>query len=419
MTAMRKLLKKLPLLIVTAMPGLQRLLIVVATQQFLGLEKLGKFVNDSAVVFLLATVTSIGWAGLLMVRLPAEEATGRVQQVLKDLLIWVFISTAVGLAVIPLLWSFGLVFNVMWSCLLLIGWTGYQIFRSYYIALKMHYNLMWIEIVLIALMICIVLFLKGSHHNAPYIASSVPLILLVLASSKSLFYVMGASGWTRGQRTASKGLEIAFSNFVGGGITQMLPPVAVHIAGLKYAGLLGIISNFIAIIILIPRSMVFEALPATSRLVKQNKYSEISAFLKSFRLKLIYIFAGVGIASFVFWYAATNFFYREELALPGSSMIFILLLLNLIINQLSLPDANYFMAKEETRFVLKLNTVTFVSFLILLESVNRLAIASIETFYYILFGVIIISSLRTAYFFRQTDRSIRCCLDEVIQRHPA
>jgi hypothetical protein len=87
---------------VTAMPGVQRLLLALFIEFRHGLQLLGQFTNDVSIVMLVTHFTAIGWASLILVRVPVASGIGQLR-VVRSLLRYVYPSVILGVGAWPLL----------------------------------------------------------------------------------------------------------------------------------------------------------------------------------------------------------------------------------------------------------------------------------------------------------------------------
>jgi hypothetical protein len=348
-------------LAVTAMPGLQRALLVLLIQFRYGLVSLGQFTNDLSVVFILTHFTAIGWASLILVRVPAAEGIERLS-VIHRLLRFVFLILGIGMLFITGLGFFGVVFQPLFMMCLLVGWTGYQLIRHSFIALRDYRILLRIDLLCTGCMAALVLW-PGNRVD-PLLAIGMPLLAL---SAAGLLYLMYRSremrAWADGNsgKDFRSGMEFGMANFLSDGMILLLAPLASLLAGPAYAGLIGLILSGMGILLLFPRALTMHHISALARAKKADPSEFLTVFL-SFRRILLGLLLLIAVALLPIAAVGGPLFFPDAISLENSWMIFVLLLANTVIGQMAVPDSSRLMVNEQGHLMMRINGAAFAIF---------------------------------------------------------
>ena len=158
--------------------------------------------------------------------------------------------------------------------------------------------------------------------------------------------------------------EQAALNFVSGGMSMILVPCTVQVAGEAYGGLVALIGSVTSVLLLFPRALSFNALPALARVVRQQGAVEVRAMLDTLRRTLFRVNSGLSLLAVAAWGAMASLNQRPDFALAGATAIFLLQLATFYVGQLVLPEANYLQTVEETRLPLVVNMASLVLFVV-------------------------------------------------------
>ena len=334
----------------------------VSIEAMYGLGVLGQFSNDISIVSLLMFFSAIGWTNLILVWVPPAKEIERFQ-IIHMLVRNAIPICAIGGVIIGVLGFLGLAFEPGFMILLLIGWSGYQFIRHYLLSLKNYQLLFAIDITNIVItMTLLVLLCNGS--DGPYIAMAASLVAITIGMLSYVYSKLARTGFgldKKRQKAMRIGLEYGIANFMSAGMSLLLAPTTVHILGKPYGGLVGLVTNFLGIILLFPRAISFYYFPELAKLDKlstQNFFSQYRKFQRFLNLSLLIGTLGalliVGIAGVLI--------YSEASSLDSAIWIFFLLLLNTVITQIAVPDSNRLVIKQQSRFMAEINIVAFVMF---------------------------------------------------------
>lgn len=270
-----RLVGKAEAIIATGMPGFYRVIAFIVIQRVYSLGDLGRAASAFSVAQILAFFTAIGWASLILVRIPAARDRSERTQRFYELVLMGGVSVVlVGAGV--LLWSRFFGRNVSGTEIVAIlgGWTLYQLTRHYFLAQREYRRVIVYDLILLAVTAVLVVGLHRLRATAGW-----PLGLALATIGGLMLLNIGRPCQRLGAWTFElKGLEFCFTNFLSGGVALSLVPIANLTDGARFAGVISLIASFSAISALIPRAISMYRLPEMSRLVSMGEpLSELTA----------------------------------------------------------------------------------------------------------------------------------------------
>jgi len=384
------LLRRGEVLAVTAAPGGQRLLHFALVQAVCGTEALGRFANDLSFAMMLGLFSAVGWSALVLARVPVAEV-GQSAPVMLGLARGALAFTLPACLVLPLLAWGGWVFEPGWTALLLGGWTAYTLARHFGLALAAYRRLLILETVLVVLLAGGLALFGGGLPWMAYAALAVPSALLGLVGLLVLVRQTRRCGGdaTLPAGSARTAFEQAALNFVSAGMSMILVPFTVRVAGEGYGGLVALIGSLTSVLLLFPRALSFNALPALARVVHQQGCAEVRATLAALRRNLVRLNTALSLLALAAWGALAWWGQRPDFALAGASTIFLLYLASFYVGQLVLPESNYLQTVEETRLPLRVNVLSLVIFVAACVAVMWVAprgVDAVLSLFAVLFG---------------------------------
>ena len=349
-------------LAVTAAPGGQRLLHFALVQAICGTEALGRFANDLSIAMMLGLFSAVGWSALVLARVPVA-GEGQTAAVMLGLSRGALVFTALACLPLPLLAWGGWVFEPGWTALLLAGWTAYTLARHYGLALAAYRRLLALETMLVLLLAAGLGLFGARQAWMAYAALAVPSALLGSAGLLLLMRRARLSGGDAALPTGSAKTagEQAALNFVSAGMSMILVPLTVRVAGESYGGLVALIGSLTSVLLLFPRALSFNALPELARVVHRGG-DEVRATLAELRRNLVRLNTALSLLALAAWGGLMWWGQRPDFALSGASTIFLLYLASFYVGQLVLPEANYLQTVEETRLPLRVNVLSLAIF---------------------------------------------------------
>lgn len=215
----RQLIGKAEAIIATGMPGLYRVIAFFGIQRIYSLGELGRAASAFSVAQILAYFTAIGWAGLVLVRVPAardrEEGIQRFYELLG-------MGGTSALVVGAGLFLYVLLFKPEVSGeeigVILFGWSLYQLTRHYFLALRAYRRVIACDLMLLGLTAVLVMVLHRVGMAAGW-----PLgLALAMVGFMLLLNIGRPRSQPLGRTFEFKGLEFGFTNFLSGGIALSL-----------------------------------------------------------------------------------------------------------------------------------------------------------------------------------------------------
>ncbi|MBR7994300.1 hypothetical protein KDX08_17765 [Burkholderia cenocepacia] len=260
-----KLLGRLEALVCTGAPGLYRVLTFWVIQRIYSLDELGHAASNLSVAQMIGFFTAIGWATLILVRVPASDGRQAARDAFYSLVSMAGWTTVVATLACVLVSASGLVaFDLGGVVALMWGWTVYQLARHFFVSTRRYRITIAFDCLLIAGS-CAMLEV-GTRHGY---SASLCLALSLMGVAVAMFVAIGAPG--RGVfsiRLDMKGLQFGLTNFLSGGIALVTVPAAKAMCGASFAGMLSLFASVTAVGNLLPRAISIAQLPD---LVKRKK----------------------------------------------------------------------------------------------------------------------------------------------------
>ncbi|WP_423761631.1 hypothetical protein [Burkholderia sp. NLJ2] len=261
----KKLLGRVEALVCTGAPGLYCVLTFWLVQRIYSLDELGHAASNLSIAQIIGFFTAIGWATLILVRVPAtdgKQAARGVFYTLVSMAGWTAVAatvacvlvSATGLAAFDL----GGVVALMW------GWTVYQLARHFFVSYRRYRITIAFDCLLIAGS-CVMLWV-GARYG--YSASLCLAVVLVVVAAAMFAAIGTPDRRTFSMRIDVTGLQFGLTNFLSGGIALVTVPAAKAMCGASFAGMLSLFSSVTAIGNLLPRAISIAQLPD---LVKRKK----------------------------------------------------------------------------------------------------------------------------------------------------
>lgn len=251
-------IKRFEALLCTGSPGLYRVVTFFAVQHIYSLAELGHVASTMSVAQMAGFFTAIGWATLILVRLPGATDEQAAVDAFYPLAAMAVITTLLVTMASSALGLSGLLqFDVSAFVSLLWGWTAYQVARHYFVAHKRYRTAVLFYVALIAGS-GLLLYLGQRNGWPPSFALAAALGL----TAAGMFIVIGLpsrGAWWRA--FDMKGLQFGLTNFLSGGIALVLVPAATLMCGASFAGMLSLLASLTAVGMLLPRAISIAQLP--------------------------------------------------------------------------------------------------------------------------------------------------------------
>jgi hypothetical protein len=280
-----RLVRKLEAIVSTGTPGLYRVTSYLCLQHVYSLAALGRTGSSMAIAQMAGFFTAIGWATLMLVRLPAvSDRRTRTDQfyaltlqgmatTVCGTLLCLGVSSFVARWVKFDAWSF---ISLLW------GWTIYQLARHYFIALKRYRAAIVFDTALMLTSALSLLLCKRAG-----ISSSHALAIALAAGGLAMFIVIGLPSRKAIARTFDfKGFQFGLTNFLSGGPPLVFIPAATAMCGATFAGMLSLLSSLSAVGQLLPRAISLTQLPELAR--RRSAQQTLEGTLQSMRRNITY-----------------------------------------------------------------------------------------------------------------------------------
>ncbi|CAB3806663.1 hypothetical protein LMG28688_06379 [Paraburkholderia caffeinitolerans] len=347
-----RLIGKAEAIIATGMPGLYRVLAFMSIQNIYSLSDLGRAASAFSVAQILAFFTAIGWATLILARVPAaKDRNERVQRFYELLRMAVVSLLFCGLGVA--VWSHFLKPEIsgLEIVTIMLGWTFYQVTRHYFLSMREYRRVIAYDaFLLVATAGCIVAF-----HSLG-MSAGLPLGVALAATGVLMLLNVGLPArfsWLG--KFELKGIEFGFTNFLSGGVALSLVPIANYTDGSRFAGVISLFASISAISGLIPRAISMYRLPDLSRQVSAGKsLAQITAQTNREIMKasggalLVNAFIVLGFALFKGAHEGLEYEMICSLAICAQSCL----------SMLSTAHSNVLMVCEESRKSMSINFIS-------------------------------------------------------------
>lgn len=260
-----KLLGRLEALVCTGAPGLYRVLTFWLIQRMYSLDELGHAASNLSIAQMIGFFTAIGWATLILVRVPASNGKLEARRVFYSLAAMAGWTAAAATLACVLAFATGFVaFDLGGVVSLMWGWTVYQLARHFFVSYRRYRITIAFDGLLIAGS-CALLWIgmQRGYSASPCLAAA------LIAVAVAMFVAIGAPARSAfSMRIDVKGLQFGLTNFLSGGISLVIVPAAKAMCGASFAGMLSLFASVTAIGNLLPRAISIAQLPD---LVKRKK----------------------------------------------------------------------------------------------------------------------------------------------------
>ncbi|WP_423395389.1 hypothetical protein [Burkholderia sp. LMG 21824] len=260
-----KLLGRVEALVCTGAPGLYRVLTFWVIQRIYSLDELGAAASNLSIAQMIGFFTAIGWATLILVRVPATDGKQAARGAFYSLVSMAGWTAVAATFACVLVSATGLVaFDLGGVVALMWGWTVYQLARHFFVSYRRYRITIAFDCLLIVGS-CAMLWMGTRHGHSASSCLAVALVVVAVA----MFAAIGAPDRRAfSMRIDVKGLQFGLTNFLSGGIALVTVPVAKAMCGASFAGMLSLFSSVTAMGNLLPRAISIAQLPD---LVKRKK----------------------------------------------------------------------------------------------------------------------------------------------------
>lgn len=354
-------LNKLELLAATGMPGFYKAFIFFLIQYVHGVDVLGKIASYQSIAQIMGYFTAIGWASLVMVRVP-NKITYKEKIAALNGLFAMGVGTFFFLSVPMLLIGYfaGEINYALQVVFWLVAWTIYQIPRHYFIAEKKYWQVLIFDMAVILFSVLSIFFVPSRHVST----------MLAVAMFFSSFIIYGllqirTRSYLEWSGYEPKGLEFGFSNFLSGGIALSTIPLARYFQGDSFAGIISLFLSIMSIAFLVPRAISFNQIPELTQIIHNNNYEKLNDKSRIMKRQI----AWVNIAMLILGASLVMFIFIIYNLHEDEGVLFfslVLLLLQMIVGNFTLVDSNILMTKELSRLLMNINLMSATIYLVVI-----------------------------------------------------
>lgn len=348
MSPLRNIVERAEPVVATGLPGAHRIVVFIIIQTLFSREILGAISSWLFIAQIIGFFTAIGWSSLILVRIPKSKSNEEEVQEIANLLWMSLISLTLSILLIILS---GIATNALSSAtyisILLTGWTIYQTTRHHLISKRKYRKIIEFDLAIIATTSAGI-FVANSTIGIVF-AISLPMFFVGIAHS-ALILIHGKTRKIT-KIIDPKGLEFGFTNFLSGGISLSIVPLAFHVDSPATAGTIALFISVSAIALLIPRAISLHQISELSRSMSTD-CSLKHTVRRMTRQILISNLSTTALNIAVGFYLTKS----SETPTPYILLIvFIILITQNFISTQSLVDSNILMSAERSRLMLLIN----------------------------------------------------------------
>lgn len=296
------------------------------------------FIVDGFVVQLFSNITAIGFAGILLTRIP-KCSIGDGKSLYIEVLIYGFFLSFLAAPLLFALKYYGFLVNPWYSIVNLFALTSYLIVRHYFQA-----RLLYIKIILLDILSFFLSLVLAFGF-------SVDLLLSTSFGMLGAFFIF-SSGLVVGYKKSFyyKDFSIAFHNGISTCMTSwpflFMPAALLKYGGADLSAYIGLLINYLNVAQMIIRSLMFDAVVSFA---KASTMPE---------LKGLYTKLTIRVTSSTIVFASFAFAVAGWLSPPSHNYYYIhgiCVLFSVICSQYTAAPSCLILAKEKTQNVFKVN----------------------------------------------------------------
>jgi hypothetical protein len=351
------LLNRLEALICTGSPGLYRVITFFAVQHIYSLAELGHTASSMAIAQMLGFFTAIGWAALVLVRVPGAANGQAAIDAFYPLVSMAALTTiVVTLGSIALAFTNFVSFDLWAFVLLLWGWTAYQVARHYFVAHKRYRIAVIFDMGLLtgsglSLWLC-------ERNGLP---SSCGLATALGVTAAAMFVAIGAP--SHGVRLTGfdvTGLQFGLTNFLSGGIALVFIPAATLMCGASFSGMLSLLASVTAVGLLLPRAISMAQLPELAK--RKAAKLPLDDMLHGMRRSIRWSNGVVLVINVLLVLGLTNWQMREGTEQGAVIVAGVLLAVQCAVGVMGMVNSSVMMAFEKGAMAARVNVATTATF---------------------------------------------------------
>lgn len=375
-------LSTLIILIVTAIPGLQKLIVLTFIGYLYNSEILSAFINDTFIVLIISYFTAYNWANILIADIHKFPKTHQVRLLIK-ISCYSFVYCVLSLSIILLLYYTGLIVDCLGCIVYIFCLTIYQIWRHYYITNHFYNDVLKFDCVIILSSIASA-FIGSKYSTLLLIGQSIPFLIPVIyfyyeKEIKVKFSIKLFKGYFN-KNLNIRAIQNGISSFSTTSIPLFMAPIAYQLLKSEYTSVIGYFTNVANIILLIPRSFALHNIPTLAKAYRDKLIFETlyENYKKNIFKIILVLFILSSSTLFIFYGVSRHFhFFDTYLRLPYIQVICLLILTTTLLSQILLPASNRAMISRQEIMLLKANLISLTIFIFVFTVIYNLIIGSI------------------------------------------
>lgn len=357
----------------TAFPGFHKLLLLVLIKYFFITTDLSEFINDAFIIYILGYLTIFNWSNFILTDMPKLSAKKQplfFGKIILGSLPFLLFSALI----LVLLKQFSIVVNLYAALSYLVLWSFYQLWRYYFIALKLYKTLFYSDIIY-TLLTLVALYISFAYEfnimlMQGLVSIAVPIGVLLIKTNQPAYFFELSHLLKFDPKFYVKSLTYSVINLSTGGIQLFFAPLSYQLLDSQSTSIVGLSSNIATVFLLIPRTFAYRYISLFVTSYRNNREAlkiQFKKFVKEIYLFIFITLAGViliGIGYTAFFEKQSNYFL----------LLFVIIIANQLISQLALPASNLLVVVNESKYLLKINLINFmvysVGFTLIYTSIN-------------------------------------------------
>jgi O-antigen/teichoic acid export membrane protein len=355
---------KILLLLGTGLPGLTKLIAILWVKETAGSEVLGEVLSDINIATMFTYFTAIGWAIILINRVAVTKNSCEQFAIINGIMIQTILAILISCLALAVLFYIGVTKNLVNSVIFVIGYSSYQLIRHFYFGKKEPLSLCFLELSILLISIAGLYFFSDSSQLLAYIFS-VPLMLVAVVWFLSETYRLMAEKapiFEYQKNVTDKALYFGLANMASSGSLLLLVPVVNGYSNSTYAALVGLIVTLVGMVLIFSRTITSYYLPLMALSYQEKNYNIFEQQIKNCRKISISSIILMAIFLFLVCKISGPIFYPDLYELKWSITILVILILNIIVAQVSLPDAAVIVVQEKSKLSVCINIIDFLFF---------------------------------------------------------
>ena len=347
----------------TAFPGFHKLVLLLLIKLFFSTTALSEFINDSFIIYILGFLTIFNWSNFVLTDMPKLSA--KKQPKFFGKIVLGSLPVLLGcVLLLVLLHQFSIIVHLYSALMYLILWSFYQLWRYYFIALKLYKTLFYSD----ALYTLFTLFALYSSYAFGYnimllqglVSIIVPVGVMFFNINQPKYFFELGHVLKFDLKFYTKSLTYSVINLSTGGIQLFFAPLSYQLLDAHSTSIVGIASNVATVVLLVPRTFAYSYISKFVVSYRSNR-DQLKVQFQKF-IKEIYLFIFISLFVIILLGVGYTTLYKTES--DYFLMLFVIIIANQLISQLALPASNLLVVVNESKYLLKVNLINFVVYVL-------------------------------------------------------